>query len=248
MAFQLMTKKGNRHQVMTAESRLPKFARADRTQTRTIDLPSDSQFAMSMKSQQAAEREEQQRIKNLVLNYDLNDKGATQEDGSTTTQLFSKQSAELLNELAVRWRIPKFTRIVIFLDVIREKFLDQSLSLEMLDTAFNYVKEPPEEETKNKRASLVINAPSYFARNNWTITDFSQMRKLLADVYHALLRDLYSVIMTSYADKAELPRLGAIMTVVDEHIRAAQAHGDEGESRTCAMCDGKMRSRLRMRM
>lgn len=55
MAFQLMTKKGNRQQ------------------TRTIDLPSDSHFALSMKSQQAAEREEQQRIKNLVLNYDLND-------------------------------------------------------------------------------------------------------------------------------------------------------------------------------
>jgi len=53
MAFSLMTKKGNR------------------PQTRTIELPSDSTFAVSMKSQQAAEREEQQRIKNLVLNYDL---------------------------------------------------------------------------------------------------------------------------------------------------------------------------------
>ncbi len=41
------------------------------SQTKTIELPSDSSFAVSMKSQQAAEREEQQRIKNLVLNYDL---------------------------------------------------------------------------------------------------------------------------------------------------------------------------------
>lgn len=154
-----------------------------------------------------------------ALNYDLNDK-TTQEDGSTSSQLFSKQSAELLNELAVRWRIPKFSRIVTFLDVIRVKFLDQSLSLDMLDAAFNYVKEPPEEDTKNKRASLMISAPSYFARNNWTVIDFSQMRKLLADVYHALLRDLYGVILTSYADKAELPRLGSIMTIIDEHIRA----------------------------
>ncbi|KAL6247761.1 mRNA decay protein [Rhinocladiella similis] len=53
MAFSLMTKRGNRQQ------------------TKTIELPSDSSFAISMKSQQAAEREEQQRIKNLVLNYDL---------------------------------------------------------------------------------------------------------------------------------------------------------------------------------
>ncbi|EEP81517.1 conserved hypothetical protein [Uncinocarpus reesii 1704] len=55
MAFSLMTKRGNRQQ------------------TRTIDLPSDSSFAIAMRSQQQAEREEQQRIKSLVLNYDLGD-------------------------------------------------------------------------------------------------------------------------------------------------------------------------------
>lgn len=39
--------------------------------TKQIELPLDSNFAVSMRNQQAAEREEQQRIKNLVLNYDL---------------------------------------------------------------------------------------------------------------------------------------------------------------------------------
>lgn len=53
MAFSLLTKRGNRQQ------------------TRTVELPSDSTFAIAMKNQQQAEREEQQRIKNLVLNYDL---------------------------------------------------------------------------------------------------------------------------------------------------------------------------------
>ncbi|OAP55447.1 hypothetical protein AYL99_10420 [Fonsecaea erecta] len=48
-----------------------KFERKTHFDTKTIELPSDSSFAVSMKSQQAAEREEQQRIKNLVLNYDL---------------------------------------------------------------------------------------------------------------------------------------------------------------------------------
>jgi regulator of nonsense transcripts 2 len=42
-------------------------------QTRTIELPSDSHFAVAMKTQQEAERAEQQRIKSLVLNYDLQD-------------------------------------------------------------------------------------------------------------------------------------------------------------------------------
>ena len=36
-------------------------------------MPSDSNFAVAMRTQQQAERAEQQRIKNLVLNYDLTD-------------------------------------------------------------------------------------------------------------------------------------------------------------------------------
>ncbi|KAL8693364.1 MAG: hypothetical protein Q9218_001801 [Villophora microphyllina] len=59
-AFSLMTKKGNRQQ------------------TRTIEMPSDSQFAMALKSQKEAERAEQQRIKDLVLNYDLTESSADQ--------------------------------------------------------------------------------------------------------------------------------------------------------------------------
>ena len=41
-------------------------------------MPSDSQFAVAMKNQKEAERAEQQRIKNLVLNYDLQDSNADQ--------------------------------------------------------------------------------------------------------------------------------------------------------------------------
>ncbi len=41
-------------------------------------MPSDSQFAIAMKNQKEAERAEQQRIKNLVLNYDLQDSSADQ--------------------------------------------------------------------------------------------------------------------------------------------------------------------------
>ncbi|CDM35713.1 Up-frameshift suppressor 2 [Penicillium roqueforti FM164] len=64
MAFSLMTKKGNKQQ------------------TRTIDLPSDSTFAIAMRSQQQADREEQQRIKNLVLNYEA----STEPEPTETTQ------------------------------------------------------------------------------------------------------------------------------------------------------------------
>ncbi|KAK5156161.1 mRNA decay protein [Recurvomyces mirabilis] len=55
MKFALLSKKGNRQQ------------------TRSIDLPSNSSFAVAMRTQQEAERAEQQRIKSLVLNYELTD-------------------------------------------------------------------------------------------------------------------------------------------------------------------------------
>ncbi|GAQ39694.1 nonsense-mediated mRNA decay factor [Aspergillus niger] len=64
MAFSLMTKKGNKQQ------------------TRTIDLPSDSSFAVAMRSQQQADREEQQRIKNLVLNYEMTNEAETNTDAA----------------------------------------------------------------------------------------------------------------------------------------------------------------------
>ncbi|RDL33632.1 ARM repeat-containing protein [Venustampulla echinocandica] len=69
MAFSLLTKRGNRQQ------------------TRTVALPSDSTFAVAMKTQQAAEREEQQRIKNLVLNYDLRE-GEDQDGEQPMAPLF----------------------------------------------------------------------------------------------------------------------------------------------------------------
>ncbi|KAK4541825.1 hypothetical protein LTR36_007357 [Oleoguttula mirabilis] len=64
MKFALLSKKGNRQQ------------------TRSIDMPSDSNFAIAMRTQQQAERAEQQRIKNLVLNYDLTDDQHDGEDHS----------------------------------------------------------------------------------------------------------------------------------------------------------------------
>lgn len=74
MKFALLSKKGNRQQVGSAQNAAYSScagAELTRQQTRSIDLPSDSSFAVAMRTQQQAERAEQQRIKNLVLNYDL---------------------------------------------------------------------------------------------------------------------------------------------------------------------------------
>jgi regulator of nonsense transcripts 2 len=56
------------------------MCKSDRAcKTKTVELPSDSTFAIAMKNQQQAEKEEQQRIKNLVLNYDLQQNDTEQE-------------------------------------------------------------------------------------------------------------------------------------------------------------------------
>ncbi|KAH7385291.1 armadillo-type protein [Phaeosphaeria sp. MPI-PUGE-AT-0046c] len=54
--------------------------RGNRTQTRSIDLPSDSTFAVAMRNKQQADKEEQQRIKSLVLNYN-----EARDDGEDTS-------------------------------------------------------------------------------------------------------------------------------------------------------------------
>jgi regulator of nonsense transcripts 2 len=56
--------------------------RGNKTQTRSIDLPSDSTFAVAMRNKQQADKEEQQRIKSLVLNYN-----EARDDGEETGDL-----------------------------------------------------------------------------------------------------------------------------------------------------------------
>ncbi|KAL1984619.1 hypothetical protein VTN96DRAFT_8841 [Rasamsonia emersonii] len=87
MAFSLMTKKGNKQQ------------------TRTIELPSDSSFAIAMRNQQQADREEQQRIKNLVLNYDLsNDNESNDGFEKRSSQRESKIDKSASNRAGYRAR------------------------------------------------------------------------------------------------------------------------------------------------
>ncbi|PKY05028.1 hypothetical protein P168DRAFT_318065 [Aspergillus campestris IBT 28561] len=47
-------------------------------------MPSDSSFAIAMRTQQQADREEQQRIKSLVLNYEMSNEPETADGGRTS--------------------------------------------------------------------------------------------------------------------------------------------------------------------
>ena len=133
--------------------------------------------------------------------------------GPSATKLLSRQSAELMNEIGHRWRVPATSRAVIFLDVIKQQFLEQEIDLDTLDTAFNSIKEPA---TENKRSSVLASS-AFCDRDSWTSADSTAMQNLLSALYDALLRELYEAIMMSYDPKPS-PLLGPILYVLDVHI------------------------------
>lgn len=153
-----------------------------------------------------------------TLAHDLRDREieATQATSDAPSmKLLSKQSSEMLNEICVRWRIPNFSRIVLFLDVIQSKFVDNEIDLSTLDSAFTFAKETPPSENRSKRSSFVPSA--VFDRRKWTVHDLQMMQQLLSRVHEALLRELYDVMMDCFETK---PRpLGPVMYVLENHIQ-----------------------------
>ena len=155
-----------------------------------------------------------------VLRYDLTNAEGIANEGSATT-ILSKQSAELLVEICLRWRIPQISRTVLFLDAVREKFVDQDITLDTLDAAFNLVKELSQysQKSSNYIASLSVD------RSQWTVIDNALNQQILLSLHDALLRDLYDAMQHCYEQKP--PTIGPIMYVLENHI-----HEDPSFSRT----------------
>jgi hypothetical protein len=152
-----------------------------------------------------------------AFTHDMRDKGPQPSDSTAdapSTQLLSKQSTDLLNELCLRWRIPLFSRMVLFLDVIREKYMEQEIDLDTLDAAFGFVKESPE---NTKPAHATHHSPSSLSdTSKWTITDFALNRQILSSIHDTLLRDLYEALQHCYQPKP--PSIGPVMYMLENHI------------------------------
>ncbi len=152
-----------------------------------------------------------------ALSHDLRDENLHSSEAiadNASVKLLSKNSRDLLNEICLRWRVPYFTRIALFLDVIREKFVDQEIDLDTLDTALNNVKEAPSD---SKRSSAVPDSiPAIFDRSKWTVADFALNRQVLTSLHDALKRDLYDATQHCYDQKP--PPIGPVMYVLENHI------------------------------
>lgn len=151
--------------------------------------------------------------------YDMKDHETEQ-----ASKLFSKQSVELLHEICARWRLPSCSKVALLLDVAREKFVDNEIDLDTLDTAFISAKETPVQEGK-RRNSLVQQV--FLDRQKWTTHDLHLMRQLLSSLHEALLRELYDVMMDCYEAK---PRpIGPVMFVLENHIELDPDYTEDSE-------------------
>jgi hypothetical protein len=134
---------------------------------------------------------------------------------AVTTQPLKKQSLELMMELGTRWRIPQFSRLVLFLDVASQRFMDQEIGLEELDAAFEFVKNPPH-DTKRTSAHIHPLGLAAYVQSHWTRPDVILYIQILTNLHDALLRDLYDLLQHCYDSKP--PPVGPVMLVLDNHI------------------------------
>ncbi len=158
------------------------------------------------------------RLVKSALTHDLQDEDlaasvATEE--APAIKLLSKQSTELLNEVALRWRIPQFSRMVLFLDAVQEKYQHQEISLDTVDAAFLHVKQPP---SPPKNAAGKPQAPqvALFDRSKWTVVDFALYQTILGVMHDALLRELFELFQHCY--EAKPPSIGSVMYILENHI------------------------------
>ncbi|KAI1504380.1 hypothetical protein F5X99DRAFT_38084 [Biscogniauxia marginata] len=134
-----------------------------------------------------------------------------QEDGP-----FSRQSLELLTELCVRWRIPQFTRLVVYLEVAARRYTDTLFTIIDLDTAFDLVKIPPQEPKKPPHIYLYNESLATIDRSRWTLSDYAIYQQTLYTLNDALLRELYDTLMHCYEPKP--PSAGPAVHVLENHI------------------------------
>jgi hypothetical protein len=139
----------------------------------------------------------------------------------------SKQSTDLLTELCVHWRIPQFSRLVAFVEVAARRFLDQEISIEELDTAFDFIKNPLPELKKPPHIHQYSAPLPSIDPSRWTMHDFAMYKQSLNNLNDGILRDLYDLLQRCYEPKP--PSIAALMHVLMNHIHDDPAFSRKSE-------------------
>ncbi|KAF2430048.1 hypothetical protein EJ08DRAFT_613116 [Tothia fuscella] len=154
----------------------------------------------------------------ICLSYDLRDQDLQSSEATADThavKLLSKQSTELLSEIASRWRVPHFSRPILFLDVVREMYQSEEIDLDTLDAAFLFFKQPQHDTKKTNRKSMLVQE-TIFDWRKWTVADYALYQQILSAIHDALQRDLFSLMLSSYDSKR--PAIEPVMYVLNEHL------------------------------
>ncbi|KAH8675754.1 hypothetical protein BX600DRAFT_494204 [Xylariales sp. PMI_506] len=141
---------------------------------------------------------------------------AVQGDGAEQIGPFSRRTMDLLTELCVHWRIPQFTRLVVFLEVASSRYLDSQFSTIDIDTTFEFVKTRPHETKKPPRIYLYGESLATINKSRWTMQDYAIYQQTLSSLHDALLRELYETFMHCYEPKP--PSVGPMLHVLESHI------------------------------
>jgi len=152
-----------------------------------------------------------------ILIHDIRDQELQPSDATSEVQsmkLFSKQSTELLTEIAVRWRIPPFSRPTLFLDVVKDLYQHQEIDLDTLDAAFIYYKEPQHDKKANRKSMLVSETLTDW--HKWTVADYALHQSVMASIRDSLLRVIFELMLDCY--NALAPDLGPPLYVLNEHV------------------------------
>ncbi|KAK3674067.1 hypothetical protein LTR78_005914 [Recurvomyces mirabilis] len=186
----------------------------------------------------------------IALSHDLADEDVgPNEDG--TPRLLSRQSVELLSEVGMRWRIPVFTRVVLFLDIVREKYEQQEIGLETVDAAFSAAKDPTAlaqqvvEKRGSKTQTQVPAMTPLQERTKWTVADYALYQTTLSRLHDGILRELYELFQHCY--EAKPPSIGVAMYVLETHILSDPIHHSSPEDMAAfaAMMSEALRQKAR---
>jgi len=156
-------------------------------------------------------------ILQYAMSYDLlhSDPGA--DEAEEEPHPLSEETRDLLIELAVRWRIPQYSRDVTFVEVSVRKFLDQEIDHGLLFTCLDCVKKAPPETKKPPAIQMYSSPLSDLEPSRWTLADFSGYQQSLRELYDALLRDLYNLMLKCY--EKQPPSIGPVMAIIQIHIQ-----------------------------
>lgn len=150
-----------------------------------------------------------------VLHHDLKEiNKAARENAAEPppSTLLSKQSIDFLSEIGLRWRIPQVSRTVLFLDAVKEMYVDQEITLGFLDVALNLAKEPPQDAYKGSNPI----APLSTDRERWPLADNGLYQHILACLHDALFRELFELVQHCYDQKPA--GIGPTLIVLESHI------------------------------